>query len=193
VGLFGAVHGHVGVLEQLRRVGAVLGIHRDPDAGVQVEGDPADAEGLLQRHAQLVGHRAGSLGGGAREQDGELVPAEPGDGIGFPQRPGEPLADLDEELIAMVVAEGVVDVLEPVQVQEQQCRWAELTVGGPDGLADAVGEQLPVGQPGERVVQGLADQPPLVAADQQQEHTEGEQPDRGRGEAGQPQLMLTAP
>jgi hypothetical protein len=69
---------------------------RDPDAGVQAEGDPADPEGLVQRHAQLVGHRAGSLGGGAREQDGELVPAEPGDGVGFPQRPCEPLADLDE-------------------------------------------------------------------------------------------------
>jgi hypothetical protein len=145
MGLFGAVHGHVGVLEQFRGVVAVLGIDRDPDAGVQVEGDPVDAEGLLQRHAQLVGHRAGSLGSGARQQDGELVPAEPGDGVGFPQRPCEPLADLDEEQIAMMVAEGVVDLLEPVQVQQQQYRRAELPVGVPDGLADAVGEQLPVG------------------------------------------------
>jgi diguanylate cyclase (GGDEF)-like protein len=39
----------------------------------------------------------------------------------------------------------------------------------------------------------VADQPPLVAVDQQQEHAEGEGPDGSRGEAGQPQLMLTAP
>jgi hypothetical protein len=41
-------------------------------------------------------------------------------------------------------------------------------------------------------VQGLADQPPLVANNQQQEHAKGGQADRGRGEAGQPQVMLTA-
>ena len=47
----------------------------------------------------------------------------------------------------MVMAKGVVDILEPVQVQQQQGGWAQLAISGPDCLVDAVGEQLPVGQP----------------------------------------------
>jgi hypothetical protein len=192
MGLLGHVHGNVGVLEQLGGVAAVLGVDRDPDAGIQVEGHPADAEGLVERRTELVGDRTGPVSGCARQQDRELVPAQPGNRVGSSEGPAQPLADLDEQLVAMVVAEGVVDVLEPVQVQQQQRRGAQVAVGGPDGLAHAVGEQLPVGQPGKRVVQGLADQPPLVTHNQQQEHAKGGQADRGRGEAGQPQVMLTA-
>jgi hypothetical protein len=40
-------------------------------------------------------------------------------------------------------------------------------------------------------VQGLADQPPLVANNQHQEHAKGGQADCGRSEAGLPQVMLT--
>ena len=49
----------------------------------------------------------------------------------------------------MVVPEGVVDVLEAVEVQQQQGRRLEPAVGGADRLLDAVAEQLPVGQPGQ--------------------------------------------
>jgi hypothetical protein len=103
--LFGQIHGHVGVLKQLSSVAAVLRVDRDPDARVQVEGDPADAEGLLQRRTELVGHRAGPVSGCSRQQHRELVPAQPGDGVGFSEGPAQPLADLDEELVAVVVAE----------------------------------------------------------------------------------------
>ena len=41
-------------------------------------------------------------------------------------------------------------------------------------------------------MQRLANQPPLIPDNQQQEHTEREGPHPGRGEAGQPQVMLTA-
>ena len=39
-------------------------------------------------------------------------------------------------------------------------------------------------------MQRVADQPPLVAHHQQQEHAEGEQADPGRGQAGQAELLL---
>jgi hypothetical protein len=72
------------------------------------------------------------------------VAAEPGHGVHDAERPLEPLADLDQQLVAVVVADGVVDLLEPVQVDEQRCR-AQFAVGLADGLAGAVVQQGPVG------------------------------------------------
>ena len=53
------------------------------------------------------------------EQDGELVAAEPGDGVPLPQHRPEPRADLAEQLVAVAVAQSVVDLLEPVQVDQE--------------------------------------------------------------------------
>ena len=59
---------------------------------------------------------------GVRQQDRELVTAQPGDGVPASHGPPQPLGDLDEEQVAEVVAVGVVDVLEAVQVQHQHRR-----------------------------------------------------------------------
>jgi hypothetical protein len=93
---------------------------RRSDAGVQVEHDPVEGQRLLGRGPQLLGHRGRALGGGARHQHGELVAAEAGHGVDLPQRPLEPGPDLAEQLVAVMMAEGVVDVLEPVQVEQHQ-------------------------------------------------------------------------
>ena len=88
------------------------------------------------------------------EDDAELVPAQPGHGVLGPGVIGEALRQEREQLVAAVVAEGVVDLLEPVQVDDGD--------GGPgvaphrlhDGFVGALVEQRPVGQLGERVVLG---------------------------------------
>ena len=54
------------------------------------------------------------------------------------------------------MAEAVVDHLEPVEVEEQH-RHVVAPFAGP-GPLEPVGEQHPVGQPGEGVVQGLVGQ-----------------------------------
>src|SRR3954449_1260959 len=60
--------------------------------------------------------------GGARGQgDGNLVAAEPGDGVGRRAELSlQAAAHLDQEAVAVVVAERVVDVLELVEVHDQQ-------------------------------------------------------------------------
>ena len=55
-------------------------------------------------------------------QDDELVAAEARDQILGAHDPAQPRADLDEHLVADVVAEGVVDVLEVVEVDEREDR-----------------------------------------------------------------------
>jgi hypothetical protein len=129
VGLLGRVHGDVGVLEQFGGVVAVVGVDGDPDAGVQVQGHPVQDERRMQGGAELVGDRGRPLGGRPWDQHGELVPAEPGHGVDLPQRSLEPRPDLAQQLVAVVVPEGVVDVLEAVQVQQQQGRRLQLPGG----------------------------------------------------------------
>ena len=139
VGLFGRVHGDVGALQQLVGVGGVVGIQGHADAGFHVQAQPLECERLLEGGLQLVGDGHGTLAGGdLGQQHGELVAAEPGDGVDLAQRAAQPLADLNQELVAVVVAEGVVDLLEPVQVEQQQRSRDQFPVGLADCLAGAV-------------------------------------------------------
>ena len=56
------------------------------------------------------------------EQDGELVAAEPGHGVLGPDHGGQGARDLDQQRVAGVVTEGVVDLLEVVQVDDRDGR-----------------------------------------------------------------------
>ena len=88
---------------------------------------------------------------------GELVAAEPGHGVAGPHQAGEPLADHGQHQVAGAVPVPVVDHLEVVEVEQQQ---PERAVGPPyQRVLDAVHQQHPVRQPGERVVVGLPEQP----------------------------------
>ena len=60
-----------------------------------------------------------SAGIGLLDDDRELVAAEPGDGVAGAGHDLEPLGDGHEQLVALGVAEPVVDGLEVVEVQEQ--------------------------------------------------------------------------
>ena len=55
----------------------------------------------------------------------------------------------------MVVPEGVVDLLEPVQVDQQQPRRRPVAAAGTQRLGEPVRQQYPVRQPSQRVVQGV--------------------------------------
>ena len=55
----------------------------------------------------------------ALEQDGELVAAEPGDGVARPDRLPQALGHLHEQEITRRMAEEVVDLLEAVEVEEE--------------------------------------------------------------------------
>lgn len=112
----------------------------------------------------------------------ELVAAEAGRGVTGPHGLLEAASGLDEQLVARLVAETVVDRLEAVEVDEEH-RGAGVTgAAAAESLADPLGEQGAVGQVGERVVLGVVlqlglqpdpfghvpaveDQPALVAVD----------------------------
>ena len=89
------------------------------------------------------------------EQDRELVAAEAGGGVGGPDARGDALSDLEQDPVAGGVAEAVVDGLEVVEVDEQHSHPDAVAEGPRDRVADALVEQRPVGEVGDRIVEGL--------------------------------------
>ena len=101
------------------------------------------------------------VGGGpvrAGQTDPKLVAAEPGDGVRLPHRPLQAGTDLLQDHIAVVVAEGVVDLLEAIQVQQQQRERCVLVAAGGDGLLHVPLQEGAIGQPGQQIMRGLVGQ-----------------------------------
>ncbi len=99
----------------------------------------------------------GALVAGAVPDDerGELVAAEPGGGVAYPDGVLEPPSGLDEQFVARLVADGVVDLFEAVEVDEEDGGARVARPPPAERLTDPGGEQGPVGQVGERVVLGV--------------------------------------
>ena len=103
------------------------------------------------------------------EHDRELVAAEPGQRVALAQRAAEALGDDLEQLVAVVVPERVVDLLEAVEVDEQH-RDRAVRAHALDRALDALVEERAVRQPGEGVVEGEVAQPPRRAGDDPEQH-----------------------
>ena len=118
--LLGQVHGDVGLPQQRLDVGPVIGEHRDADADVDVEQRVVDDERLGDRHAHATGHLDGrEVVVQTREHHGELVAAETGHRVAGPHGAADAAGRDGEQLVARGVAQGVVDLLEAVEVEQQ--------------------------------------------------------------------------
>ncbi len=153
--LLGLVHRDVGVLRERPLVQAVLRIGADPDAD-------RDAE-LLADQQERAGHRGEDLLSDGhdvlpvvefRKQDDELVAAQPRHGVAVAQAALEAIGDFLQQLVAGLVAQRVVDLLESIQVQEQHREPPVVAMGLVDGLDEQLAEQAAVGQAGQPVVIG---------------------------------------
>jgi hypothetical protein len=80
-------------------------------------------------HLQAPGDHQGFVLIHDLAQHGELVAAEPGDEILAAEGLFEPPGDPPQQLVAGVMAEAVVDHLEPVEVEEHQCHLAAALSG----------------------------------------------------------------
>jgi hypothetical protein len=116
----GLVHGHVGFAQQGAQIGAVGGEQSDTDAGGAVDRYVLQVEGLAQRRAELDRDGRRLVAAGVVEQDHELVATKAHKQVLGTQVLAQADTHLDQQLIPYVVPRAVVDLLEPVQVQEQQ-------------------------------------------------------------------------
>ena len=161
----GLVHRHVGTPQQLvrRHLLAQEGADADAGGGNEVV-HPAPVPclqcvGLHQRRLDLAGDCLGVRGGRnflgveVLQQDDKLVAAQPRHGVAFAKAALQPLGHFDQQQVAHVVAVGVVERLEVVQVQEHHRRVAAPAVAADHRVAQAVEQQAPVRQHGQRIVE----------------------------------------
>ena len=187
----GLVHRDVGALQQPHGVRRVVGVERDADAGVDVHVDAADRERLLERRAQAQPRGAGGRLVAGLEDDRELVAAEARERVVAAQQGLQARADLAQHLVAGVVPERVVELLEAVEVDQQQRQLVAVVLGRRDRGVQRVDEVAPVAEPGEvvgerlrlRLAQALDDGQP--GARHAGEHGGGGEPDGDRVDLGE--------
>lgn len=126
------------------------------DAGPQF--NPGYREPPGQRIADLAGHSVGFVGAAAIQKHRELITAQPGQQVTGAKRPRQPFPDLDQQAVAGLVAQAVIDFLEAIQVKQQQ-RTAALAGagyggGGGQSLHTIIVECPPVKQPGQIIRPG---------------------------------------
>ena len=105
-----------------------------------------ELEGLGQRAQDPIGRGARLVGRCLLEQEGELVAAEPADAVLRPRHRAEPGTHQPQQLVAGGVPEGVVDVLELVEVDEEHRDAHGRVPATNEGVRQAIGEEDAVRQ-----------------------------------------------
>ena len=121
----------------------------DPDR----DGDARAGPGEIYPD-QLVGtprHRLRRLGGGLGEQDGELVASDPCHEIGGARDGCQPRGDLSQHRVAGLVAELIVHVLEPVDIQQGERQRTAVSLRALDLRCQPYVKRAMVREPGQRI------------------------------------------
>src|SRR5436190_22488273 len=152
-GALGVVHRDVGAREDVL-VGRGVGVEIDhADARGAAHGLGADREDAVADEGdEVLGYALGGRARDARQDDRELVAADPRARVRAAHALGEPAADDPQQVVADLVAEAVVDLLEVVEVDVEQ-RGALRIAGAAADLAQELLLEAPaVPEAGERVV-----------------------------------------
>ena len=149
----GCVHRQVGVLEQVHAVVAVARVEGQPGADRDVHGVAAQFVGLGHgvQHLAADGvrvHRMAQI----LQDERELIAAQARHQVGAAHAGLQAACHLAQQLVALIVAEGVVHFLEEIQVQEHQCERLAALACPLHAVQQVLLEHLPVGQLGQVVV-----------------------------------------
>lgn len=153
------VHRRIGVCHQLALVAGISRIQGDAQAGADLQLGCVQQEWFARRRDDPLGDHHCIVGNIDGQHDHELVAAEAGEGVLRPQQAADALRHCHQQTVTELVAIGIIDRLEAVQVAEHHRHRLVAPPRLLDGLLDAVLQQHAVGQLGQRVVQGGLDQP----------------------------------
>ena len=154
-GALGVVHGRIRMLEELIHVVAIARVEGDADARRDGQLLTVNIKGADQAGDQLAGNHGGilcvvELG----QEDDELVAPQSRQDIFLPQACAQASGCGRQQAVADRMAQGVVDLLEIVQVEEENARLQVVAAGDGERLIRAVDPQTPVGQAGKHVIVG---------------------------------------
>ncbi len=147
------VHRGIGGLEQVPGVLAVLGELADADAGADPQVVPFDLERRAQRSQHLLGHRLDvMLRLHHGQADHKFVSAQARDDVALPQSGSQTRRNRLQQTVAHLMSEGVVHVLETVQVQHEDHNPSLVAGRQRDRLTQQILQQSAIRQSGQRVV-----------------------------------------
>ena len=139
--------------QQSLRLISVRGIQADPHARRDEQLAAGHSEWGFERHQQLLRESLDVVGPGDLRQDqGEFVPSDAGDGVALPDAAPQPRRNRLQQLVAGGMAEGIVDVLEVIEVQKQHREHESVAMRPRESLLEAVEQKHPVGKPRQTVV-----------------------------------------
>ena len=148
----GAVEGNVCISQQCIRVQAALWVYRNTHSGGNAVGLALNLEGLIKAlfdltqqvddvinvvHLLLTEH--------------ELIAPGVGHQQAFVAETVQALGHFDEQFIPELVAEGVIERLETVQIQHHQGDLSHLAVGNVQGVGQVFHKEPTIGQAGEGI------------------------------------------
>ncbi len=143
----------IGALQQRVEVLGVLPHQREPYARLDAEHDAIVHDRRLEaRQDQLRSRFRARDVRHPRAEDRVLVATEPRDERLGGEARAQTTPDLDQHAIADLVAERVVDHLEPIEIDKQQRRRAVAAPFAAQNVRDPLDEERPVGQARELVV-----------------------------------------
>ena len=126
-GLLRRVHRDVRVTEQRVGILGMVRVERDPDARRDVQVELVDPDRMVETVHQPFGDRdRGGVVGDVAHEDTELVAAETRHQVLLAEGLGEPRSDRREQLVADVVTQRVVDLLEVIEVHQHHREAARL-------------------------------------------------------------------
>ena len=153
--LLGAVHGEIGIAEELFGRLMLAAAERDPKAGPGLDSLATEVEGAAELGLDAPGDDAHIFDGADLvQQKGKLVAREAGGCVLRPDGGREPAGDFDQQGIAGGVPAGIVDFLELVDIEEDDA--AALLVAARaagHGELEAIEKKGAVGQAGQGVVE----------------------------------------
>ncbi len=164
----GVVHGGVGGAQVVigGREASLAADH--PDAGVAGHGVRVDLIGSREGGGNLSGPIGCARLIDTLKQHVELIATHAGDKINSPYAGFKPARKLLQQLVTHMVAKGVIDCLELIEVQQQHgehggvalCQrvttFRSTVLMQRDGVLEAIAEQRPAGQVGQGVVRAAA-------------------------------------
>ena len=130
----------------------MIRIESDPDAGIDVQAVLFQRERRQQGSEDLLRRSFGARLIGVEQDAGELIAAEPGHRIARAHDALQSRFHLLQQQVAVGMAEGVVDLLEAVQIHQQKGDLGAVTIRLPDRLTEAFAQQRAVRQTGQSVV-----------------------------------------
>ena len=188
---FGGVHGEVRVAQELVSSLAVPGCG-DTDARRHGDRGRTYRQREFESGEHASCHGVHVIAGTRCQQNGELIATETRDRVGIADAVHDTTSNLKQHLVADAVTEGVIDLLERIEVEHHQRHGLPGGVEGRELLHQAPAQERAIGQPCERVVQSLMRERVAQSArlDRGQQRDAAREQHRGNQRGGQGQGLL---